>query len=244
MSWASGLTFVHGDSFLHRLNPLPKIVIVIGFFLAAIYVYDDLFHLIVLFGLSAALIVAARQTRRWWPTMKMSLFVAAVIAALDYAFVGGLWFSVAMGVRFLVVVSAFSIYSLTTPPDDTAAVFMRIGLPYSFVVAFMMSIRFLPLLAKEAQNIVDAQTSRGFNMSTRNPIKLIKNYIPILVPLMVISLMRADSAAQALETRGFGYTNKPSSYGSIGFSAWDWLVTVGSVALIVYATLQRVGLLI
>ncbi len=239
MSWAAGLTFVHGNSWLHRLNPLPKIAIVILFFVAAIYIYQDLLHLALLFFISLMLIVAAKQMKRWWSTMKMSFLVAFIIALLDYIFLGELAFSVAMGIRFLVIVSAFSVYSLTTSPEDTAAVMTRAGFPYSLVVAFMMSIRFLPLLAQEAQNIIDAQRSRGFNMSTRNPIKLVKNYVPILIPLMVISLMKADSAAQALETRGFGYSKNVSSYGSIKPSFYEIALTAAVLALMVILILNR-----
>ncbi len=243
MSWAAGLSFVHGSSPLHRLNPIPKMVLVLGLLVLSIYVFQSAGYLLVLLAFTVALVVVAHQLKRWWGTMKMAMIVALVIGLLDYIFIGNALFSVAMGLRFIVVVSAFSIFSLTTAPEDVAGVMLTAGFPYALTVAFMMSVRFLPLLAQEAQNIIDAQSARGFDMSTRNPIKMVKNYVPILVPLMVISLMKADSAAQALETRGFGYTKDVTSYNDVSPSLVDLLLVIVTCAITGYLVyLRLVGL--
>ncbi len=243
MSWAAGLSFVHGNSFLHRLNPIPKIVLVLGLLVLSIYVFQSIAYLLILLAFTIVLVTAAHQLKRWWGTMKMAMVVALVIGLLDYVFLGNALFSVAMGLRFMVVVSAFSVFSLTTAPEDVAGVMLTAGFPYALTVAFMMSIRFLPLLAQEAQNIIDAQSARGFDMSTRNPIKMVKNYVPILVPLIVISLMKADSAGQALETRGFGYTKDVTSYNDVRPSAVDLvLVIITCIITGYFVYLKLIGL--
>ncbi|HEV51397.1 MAG TPA: energy-coupling factor transporter transmembrane protein EcfT [Thermoprotei archaeon] len=243
MSWAAGLSFVHGNSFLHRLNPIPKIVIVLGLLVLSIYVFQSIAYLLILLTFTIVLVTAAHQLKRWWGTMKMAMVVALVIGLLDYVFLGNALFSVAMGLRFIVVVSAFSVFSLTTAPEDVAGVMLTMGFPYALTVAFMMSIRFLPLLAQEAQNIIDAQSARGFDMSTHNPIKMVKNYVPILVPLIVISLMKADSAGQALETRGFGYTKDVTSYNDVKPSAVDLVLVIITCIITGYLVyLKLIGL--
>jgi len=240
VSWAGGLSFVHGNSLLHRLNPVPKLALVVSLLILSIYVFQSLVFLALLFALTVVLVSVARQLKRWWITMKMAIVVAAVIGLLDYFFLGNALFSASMGLRFMVVVSAFSVFSLTTAPEDVAGVMLSAGFPYAFTVAFMLSIRFIPLLAQEAQNIIDAQSARGFDMKTHNPVKMVKNYVPILVPLIVISLMKADSAAQALETRGFGYTKRVTTYSDNNPSLLDLALVTVICALTAYLIYLKV----
>gem|GEM_PF-2165693 len=230
MSWAKGLTFSYGDSFMHRLNPFSKAGLAFFFLISAICVYRAWEILLALLVLTFIPAFSSGQVKSWCTTLKAAAFFSILIAILDFVFVGGLLFSVTMGLRFLVVVSAFSVYSLTTSPEDTADAMLKAGFPYWLVTAFAMSVRFIPLISDEAQTIMEAQVSRGYEFKSRNPISLIKKYVPLLVPLLVISVMRADEAAQALETRGFGYTRNVTTFSDLRFREVDLLVLLLALA--------------
>jgi energy-coupling factor transport system permease protein len=59
-------------------------------------------------------------------------------------------------------------------------------------------------MALDAQTVIDAQRSRGLELDKGNFMKRIRNYIPILIPLIVSAIRRSIELAEALESRGFG----------------------------------------
>jgi energy-coupling factor transport system permease protein len=66
---------------------------------------------------------------------------------------------------------------------------------------FSIALRFIPLTAEEAEKLVVAQTARGARFDQGGPVRRIKAYLPVLVPLFVNLFKRADYLAQAMESR-------------------------------------------
>jgi energy-coupling factor transport system permease protein len=116
-----------------------------------------------------------------------------------------------MSFRFVVLISIFSSYFLTTSPEDLTQSMVQLKVPYDYALTFNMAMRFVPTLSKEAQIIMDAQKSRGLEMEKGNFMQKIRNYIPVLVPLIVSSFRRAELVADAMESRAFGATKKRTS---------------------------------
>jgi biotin transport system permease protein len=56
-----------------------------------------------------------------------------------------------------------------------------------------MVIRFIPLMMREAQEILEAQRARGLDRSA----------IALLVPLLIKTLKMADNLSDAIEARGY-----------------------------------------
>ena len=100
--------------------------------------------------------------------------------------------------------SSFSIFFLTTSPDDLSLALEQSHVPYEFCFAFTTAVRFVPVLANEAQTIMDAQKSRGLELEKGNFFKRIRNYVPILIPLIVGAIRRSLELAEAMESRAFG----------------------------------------
>ena len=61
-------------------------------------------------------------------------------------------------------------------------------MPYEFAFAFTIAVRFVPVLAEEAQTIMDAQKARGLELEKGGLLKKIRNYIPVLIPLATLAL--------------------------------------------------------
>ena len=112
--------------------------------------------------------------------------------------------SLAMTVRFIVLVQTFSIFFLTTSPDMLGLALEQSHIPYEICFAFTTAVRFVPVLAEEAQTIMDAQKARGLEMEGGNFFKRIRNYIPILIPLIVNAIRRSLELAETMESRAWG----------------------------------------
>jgi energy-coupling factor transport system permease protein len=91
-----------------------------------------------------------------------------------------------------------------------------------------------------AEKIAKAQAARGGDWEQRgfNPVRQAKRVLPLIVPLMVSSLRRAETMALAMESRGFNAGVKRSSFYELKFSGLDavFLVTAFAVgAVMIFA---------
>jgi energy-coupling factor transport system permease protein len=80
----------------------------------------------------------------------------------------------------------------------------RVGVPaHELALVLTLTLRFLPLLAQEMERIIKAQTSRGadFGGSRWNFAQRARRMFPLLIPLFVTSLRRAEDLIQAMEAR-------------------------------------------
>lgn len=213
----AGFKFRSVSSPIHRLDPRVKFLYVCVLFAVAI-LFSQLIPLLVLFIIQVPIVLIAGIKREWVRSMKGSAFFAIIIFGmnlLSFYFYGGsvsfssvLERSIAMTVRFIVLIESFSIFFLTTSPDLLGLSLEQSGFPYELVFAFTTAVRFVPVLADEAQTIMDAQKARGLELEGGNFIKRIKNYIPILIPLIVNAIRRSLELAEAMESRAWGATRK------------------------------------
>lgn len=79
------------------------------------------------------------------------------------------------------------------------------------VMALVVAVRFLPFLTQSAERIAKAQAARGADWNRpaggRNPFKRLwaraRSLLPLLVPIFVTSLRRAETMALAMDARGY-----------------------------------------
>lgn len=84
--------------------------------------------------------------------------------------------------------------------------FQRFGVPaHEIALIFTIALRFVPTLAMELENIMKAQSSRGATslLGARfwRPDKLARAYLPLMVPLFLNALRRAEDLIAAMEAR-------------------------------------------
>jgi energy-coupling factor transport system permease protein len=215
LSLLEGLRFSRGDSFLHNLDPRVKFLATLVLFAAAI-MFMDLIPLTVIFLIQIPLVFVGKIQREWAKSLKGGFFLALIIFATNlvsfYFFqgrtltTGNLETAISLTVRFLVLITSFSIFFLTTSPDKLSLALEKARVPFEFNFAFITAIRFVPVLADEAQSIMDAQRSRGLELDKGNFLTRIRKYIPILLPLIINSIRRSLELAEAMESRAFGAT--------------------------------------
>lgn len=222
MSVFSGLKFRKVYSPVHNLDPRIKFVYVCAIFSVAV-IFWELIPLIVLFLIQIPFVLLAGVRREWLRSMRGAAFLAAVIFLTNFifSFIGtnytvtakNVESAVTLTVRFIVLVESFSVFFLTTSPDHLGLALEKTHVPYEFVFAFTTAVRFVPVLADEAQTIMDAQKARGLELEKGNFLKRIRNYIPILIPLIVSAIRRSLELAEAMESRAWGATkNRTNLY--------------------------------
>ena len=247
MSVFDGLKFRRVYSPIHNLDPRIKFVYVCAIFVVAI-IFGELLPLMILFFMQIPFVLLAGVKRQWVRSMRGAAFLATIIFLTNFifAFIGGrvmaesLENAIAMTLRFIVLVESFSIFFLTTSPDHLGLALEQTHIPYEFCFAFTTAVRFVPVLAEEAQTIMDAQKARGLELERGSFLKRIRNYIPILIPLIVSAIRRSLELAEAMESRAWGATKKRTNLYVLKMHRGDIvliLITVGILVTAIYVRL-------
>ncbi|MCR6669161.1 MAG: energy-coupling factor transporter transmembrane protein EcfT [archaeon YNP-WB-040] len=229
--------FKRGDTIIHRLDPRVKFLLSISYLILS-FIYNNFVILLILFLTSIPLFYLAKSLIDYLRSLRGALLFIILVFALNY-FVSGLYLALTITLRLILLMSSFSIFFMTTYPEDFALMLVNIGVPYDFALTLTMSIRFVPTLAREAQIIIDAQRSRGLELEKGNFIVKLKNYIPILVPLIVSALRRSMSVAEAMESRAFGASPKRSSLIELSFKRRDYIALFIIVSFTVFMLLLK-----
>jgi energy-coupling factor transport system permease protein len=121
----------------------------------------------------------------------------------------GVILSITMVIRIILLIIGASLLTFTTTPimltdgiEKLLSPLSKIHFP-SHEIAMMMSLalRFIPTFAEETERIIKAQTARGADFDSKGPIKKVKSFLPVLVPLFVSAFGRAEDLATAMEAR-------------------------------------------
>ena len=121
----------------------------------------------------------------------------------------GVSFAVMMGFRLTLLVLGSAIMTLTTTPSGLTGAIEGVMKPLKFIgvpvanIAMMMSIalRFIPILAEEADRIMMAQKARGADFDSGNIIARARGLVPLMIPLFVSAFRRASDLALAMDAR-------------------------------------------
>jgi len=227
---ASGFIFRRTSSPIHDLDPRVKLLISIELFSLALAA-SRMEEVALVFGSILTLALIGRIMRRLGKTVLFALGFAVMIFLINI-FVGyPLVSAVEVAARFVTIVGSTSVFFLTTSPDELEHVMKWFRFPRDLVFAFVTAVRFVPVLLMDALQIMDAQKSRGLELDKGNPLKRIKNFGPILVPLVVNAVVRSGELAEAMESRGYGAVKKPTTLYGLTTTKKDRVVVLGSLLL-------------
>lgn len=241
MSIFDGLKFRKVYSPIHNLDPRIKFAYVISIFMAAILL-GSIIPLVALFLFQIPFVFLARVQRQWLRSLRGAMFLASFIFLINIAtnfFTNNYTLSVeqiesafTMTLRFIVLVESFSIFFLTTSPDHLGLALEQSRIPYEFAFAFTTAVRFVPVLAEEAQTIMDAQKARGLELEKGSLMKRIRNYVPVLIPLIVSAIRRSLELAEAMESRAWGATKKRTNLYALKLHRGDFVLLTIIIAIL------------
>lgn len=244
------------DSFVHRLDPRTKLLFLIAY-IVMLFVANSFYGLllgaVVLFAAMAASKVPVRSVFR---SVRGILILLIFTSLLNVFFHGGqtlladwgavkiylegIIFAVFLMLRLVFLVMASTILTLTTTPVSLTDGLESLLYPLNFikfpvhVFALIMSIalRFIPTLIDETNRIINAQKARGADFESGNLIKRAKAVVPILIPLLISALRRAEELADAMDARCYSSAKKRTKYKKLSFGWGDLVAALIAAVLI------------
>ena len=238
LDFLNAFKFMKQKSFLHNLDPRAKLGLSVVYTVSAL-LFIEIIPLLLIFLSLVPLILIGKLFKQWFKSIRGLSFLILLIIILNTFFIS-LSFAIAMILRIYIMISAFSIFFLTVDPNDLALSLISMKVPYEFAFSFSLAFRFVPTIANEAQNILDAQQSRGYEMQKKGLTSQIKNLFPLLIPLIICSIKRAFNVAEALESRAFGSKKERTFYYSIKYTLKDWIFTIYLLIFLILTIFIRI----
>ncbi|ABL77417.1 energy-coupling factor transporter transmembrane component T family protein [Thermofilum pendens] len=117
---------------------------------------------------------------------------------------------VASGKFFLIMspVFAFITFFVTTKPYHVAWTLEKMGMPSKVSTAFVIAVSLLPTMVKATRDVIDIQKLRGLALDRGSVLDRLRNYIPIIVPVISRLLSDVWDLSLVLASRYVGYSKR------------------------------------
>jgi energy-coupling factor transport system permease protein len=206
-----------------NLDPRTRLVLT-GLYAVLVTTSHRLEWLLAELGLLWLLILIVAEGRNYLRWLRLvAVMTISWFAIAWWAF--DLPTAVMTSLRLLTLTSIFFLFFRTTAPEDLGNALVKVGLPYTFAFVLSTSLQFVPVISRKAQNVVDAQRSRGIPLEPGLP--ALRHYPALLAPLLIQAFQLADELAEAMEARGFGRPGR-TFWRDYRLRALDWLVLAGA----------------
>lgn len=109
------------------------------------------------------------------------------------------------------------------------------GLPaHELALVGVIAVRFIPTMALEFERLRKAQRARGADLGGGRGgfLGRVRNTLPLIVPIFVLALQRAERLAEAMEARAYSGGRGRGRYACLHLRRADWLA-LGLLALFV-----------
>ena len=252
MSTATGY-YQAGDSWLHRRNPMTKLLGValalIATFILPPLVLPVIALIVVAIAWSTGL---GRQIIR---ALRIpALLLASIVVVNALFFPGatdrlvslgplsitreGLSFGLISAGRVLVSFLVLVTFLFTTLADDLLESLVSRGASHRIAFVVLSAVQMVPRMQDRAGSILDAQQARGLVVSG-SVRQRAKALVPLIGPVLLGSLIDVRERTFALEARGFGARPGRSAYRIVADPPADrWLrlaIVLGIVAVVALA---------
>lgn len=261
--------YIPRDSFFHRLDPRARLLAFLALFMGIVFTQHFnglalglLCSLVIFWAANIPLKPAWKGIRRALPFL---LFLALLQILLDtrletdQVLANLLGFTITQRAainagmllgRFSALIVLLNGLAMTLSTAQLTAAqfyllkpFEKLGFPVNdLTMVVQITMRYLPLIAQTAEKIAKAQAARGGDWEQKgfNPIRQAKRVLPLIVPLMVTSLKRAETMGLAMESRGFNAAKQRSSFYLLKFSWLDGIILFSAVVMSILMTILAV----
>jgi energy-coupling factor transport system permease protein len=243
-----------GTSWLHRRNPLTKLlwlllVLLVAFVLPPV-VLPVLITLLVGVAASAGLLGAVVRGLRipafliasilivnglFYPGATTVLFRIGPVALS----VEGLTFGLITAGRVLAAFIASMLFLYATLGDDLLEGLVSRGVSHRFAFVILSAAQLIPRLQARAAAILDAQQARGLRVEG-SLMTRVRALVPLVGPLVLSSLLDVRERTFALEARAFGAVKGRTAYRTVGDPPGDRWLRWATVGLMVVAVVVAV----
>ena len=252
MQAAMPIAMIPGNSIIHRINPLAKLVWVVGYVILAFSTQN----IVILYSMALFALLLAPIAGVTKPLLKgalilvpvgSSLLALQIIApaverpwtAVDQIgplvlYGDGVYYGFVLLGRIVASLLMALIMVMTTHPSDLFTSFAKLKVPYTLNFMLAMTLQLIPVFQREVGIIMSAQKSRGMKGTGFSAV------LPSFVPVFVGAIERVQQLSISLESRGFGSDGIKTSYRQVRGRASDWVV--GIVGVVVLITLSVVAI--
>lgn len=240
------IDYVPGTSPLHRMNPVTKLALAV-LVIASSLLCDHLAALAVLIALTLVMSASAGVMRQLLSFAKLLVPLSVIMLIMQTIFMRsgetlflfvtdeGLMLGLSVCLRLLCMALPLIPVLVTTKLTDLAnACVEKLHVPYKYAFTFTTALRFVPVFSQEMNAIVEAQTARGVEYDTKNPIKKLKLMLPLCIPLLISSVGKTDAAALAAEQRGFYLRGHDSSFKRYPLHGIDFAALAAGLAILAF----------
>ena len=227
------ISMVPGNSVIHRMNPLPKLlwtvgILAISFATRNIAVLGVLFLLglilvlisgvqksylrvvMILFPISLTLItlqsIAPAFPRPWTPIVDLGPLTI---------YQEGIYSGISLLLRIFSMTTWALVTIMTSHPSDIFTSLKGIGMPYALNFILIMTLQLIPILQNEFGVVLNAQKSRAMKGTGFGAI------LPSMVPVFVGAIERVQQLSISLESRAFGSSGQKTSYRQVRMTLGD-----------------------
>lgn len=244
--------YMEGESLLHRLNPITKLLLIFGVTALVITFLDPIFGLAINLGLFLLAGIARVTPQLVIVYKRVVVLMGGAFATLYWVFYSGfplflrgelsvlgfVW--AASGLyRLANLIGIVAIFAATTQIIELANSLAMIRVPPRVASTVSLAFGSAPLFVTQLGEIIDAYQSRGFTVQQLNPFRRILSYLALLPPTIFATVRRAQWASVALEMKGFTYPGKRTFRLQRGLSRADKVaitVILGLMLFSVYAS--------
>jgi energy-coupling factor transport system permease protein len=245
--------FVAGSSWLHRRNPLTKLLalglVLLADFLLPPVVLPILIVIVVVVAWSAGLLRPMARAMRIPAVLLLSILVVNslffpgakdILVSLGPLSISreGLTFGVVSAGRVLVAFLASITFLFTTLADDLLEALISRGASHRISFVVLSAVQMVPRMQGRAAAILEAQQARGLSMKG-SFVRRLRKLVPLVAPVMLGSLVDVRERTFALEARGFGARPDRTAYRVVADPPIDrwlrWLILAGMVAVVLFA---------
>jgi energy-coupling factor transport system permease protein len=240
-------------TFLHGLNPLSKLSVVVAYCII-IFLFDSLAFelaslaiiLLVAYAIRARPVLSLAMSKFTvtlvlWLVVMQAIFTptGSVILTIPLHFFSisvtgiGLMKGFLMALRFLTIILISGLFVVTTDPARLVYSMMKAGIPYRYGFMLIIMMRFMPVFELEMSTVSNAQKMRGLDVDSGGVKQLIKSIRYTFLPLIVSALSKVDVLVVSMEGRAFGYKRTRTFIKKDEYSLIDKAIIVFSVAILV-----------
>ena len=241
--------YVPGNSVIHRMNPITKLLLAIAICVAAflsgnLYYLAGLLVVDLLIGVVAG--VAGKTKTIFLGLLKIAVFLFVLQILLVRRGTPLFWIITDEGLltagrvvlRLVIVCIPLAlVLAVTRITDLTNSLVQVLHVPYKYALTRSTAIRFIPQFLEEMHGIMEAQSARGVAFDKAKGLKKFSMMLPLCVPLLISSIRKTDQTAAAAEVRGFRLRTRECAYKRYPFTKLDLFAAVFCIALLAAAVI-------
>ena len=259
--------FFPGDSFIHRLDPRTKLIMVVVYIVALFMASNWLGYGIVIAFLAVCIKISTIPLKSITRGLKPVMMIVAFTGILNLFFTPGTheivnifgfsltWEAVEraaqMILRIMLLITGTFLLTYTTSPialtdglESLLSPLKAVKFPvHELSMMMCIALRFIPTLIEETDKIMCAQKARGADFESGSLMDRARALIPILVPLFISAFRRADELATAMECRCYQGGEGRTKMKLLRYTSWDFRAfLVAALVLAAIVTLRTFGL--